>query len=249
MGRVFKPRLRRRGVEQLGEIDIEFKIVDEYTVKVNKIKHGRILTPEIQIFQQKRNVRLGLAADGFNPFGNLSQSYNMWPVILTTYNLSSWLCMKETSFMVTLLIPGPKSLGTDIDVYLRPLIDDLKKLWKLKSVKTIEVVTGKEFKMRVMFLWTINDFLARSSLSREFGLRLRVKWLQHAPEAICQVLVLGAEVELLEPGFELDDQEWVEIETFSFERLWDKLYGLETSMEDVEGVCAAATFMVQKEEM
>nr|GFC85192.1 hypothetical protein [Tanacetum cinerariifolium] len=38
---------------------------------------------------EPRNVRLGLAADGFNPFGNLSQSYSMWPVILTTYNLPS----------------------------------------------------------------------------------------------------------------------------------------------------------------
>jgi hypothetical protein len=36
---------------------------------------------------EKRNVRLGLAADGFNPYGNLSQSYSMWPVILTTYNM------------------------------------------------------------------------------------------------------------------------------------------------------------------
>ncbi|GJS35606.1 hypothetical protein Tco_0533988 [Tanacetum coccineum] len=87
---------------------------------------------------EPRNVRLGLAADGFNPFGNLSQAYSMWPMILTTYNLPSWLCMKESYFMMTLLIPGPKSPGKDIDVYLRPLIEDLK---------------------------TINDFPARSSLS------------------------------------------------------------------------------------
>nr|GFC11612.1 hypothetical protein [Tanacetum cinerariifolium] len=68
----------------------------------------------------------GLAADGFNPFGNLSQAYNMWLVILTTYNLLPWLCMKESSFMLKLLILSPKSPGKDIDVYLRPLIDDLK---------------------------------------------------------------------------------------------------------------------------
>ncbi|GJS68642.1 hypothetical protein Tco_0683207 [Tanacetum coccineum] len=88
--------------------------------------------------KEPRNVRLGLAADGFNPFENLSQAYNMWPVILITYNLPPWLCMKESSFMPTLLIPGPKSPGKDIDVYLRPWIEDLK---------------------------TINDFPARSSLS------------------------------------------------------------------------------------
>ncbi|GJV13870.1 RNA-directed DNA polymerase, eukaryota [Tanacetum coccineum] len=30
--------------------------------------------------KEPRNVRLGLAADGFNPFGNLSQAYNMLPI-------------------------------------------------------------------------------------------------------------------------------------------------------------------------
>nr|GEU66976.1 hypothetical protein [Tanacetum cinerariifolium] len=115
--------------------------------------------------QQPRNVRLGLAANGFNPFGNLSQSYSMWPVILTTYNLHPWLCMKESSFMLTLSIPGPKSPGKDIDVYLRLLIDDLKDLWAKPGVDTIDVSTGLKFNMRAMVLWTINDFPARSSLS------------------------------------------------------------------------------------
>ena len=41
-----------------------------------------------------RNVRQDLAANGFNLFGNMSTSYSMWPVVLTTYNLPPWLCMK-----------------------------------------------------------------------------------------------------------------------------------------------------------
>nr|GEX32232.1 hypothetical protein [Tanacetum cinerariifolium] len=114
---------------------------------------------------EPRNVRLGLAADGFNPFGNLSQSYSMWPVILTTYNLPPWLCMKESSFILTLLIPSHKPLGKDIDVYLRPLIDDLNDLWAKPDVETIDVATGLKFNMGAMVLWTINDFPARSSLS------------------------------------------------------------------------------------
>ncbi|GKC38256.1 hypothetical protein Tco_1050640 [Tanacetum coccineum] len=84
----------------------------------------------------------GLAADGLNPFGKLSQSYNMCPVILTTYNMPPWLCMKESSLMLMLLILDPKSPGKDIDVYLRPLIDDLKDLWALKGVETIDIATG-----------------------------------------------------------------------------------------------------------
>ncbi|GKA47822.1 reverse transcriptase domain-containing protein [Tanacetum coccineum] len=114
---------------------------------------------------EPRNVRFGLADDGFNPFGNLSQSYSMWPVILTTYNSPLWLCMKESSLMLMLLIPCPKSLGKDIDVYLRPLIDDLKDLWALKGVKTIDVSTYQTFNMRVMLLWNIKDFPTQSSLS------------------------------------------------------------------------------------
>nr|GEY60558.1 hypothetical protein [Tanacetum cinerariifolium] len=92
--------------------------------------------------KEPRNVRLGLAADGFNSFGNLSQAYSIWPVILTTYNLPLWLCMKESSFMPTLLILGPKSPGKDIDVYLRPLIEDRKVLWDREGVETIDKGQG-----------------------------------------------------------------------------------------------------------
>ncbi|GJX11031.1 hypothetical protein Tco_0200890 [Tanacetum coccineum] len=89
----------------------------------------------------------------------------MWSVILTTYNLPPWFCMKESSFMLTLLIPGPKSPGKDIDVYLRPLIEDLKVLWDRKGVETIDIASGQKFNMRATVLWIINDFPARSSLS------------------------------------------------------------------------------------
>ena len=53
-----------------------------------------------------RNVRLGLASDGFNPFGNMSTNYSTWPVILVPYNLPPWMCMKQSSLMLSLIIPG-----------------------------------------------------------------------------------------------------------------------------------------------
>ena len=76
-----------------------------------------------------RNIRLGLATDGFNPFKDLSSKYSCWPVVLTIYNLPPSLCMSKESLMLSLLIPGPKQPGNDIDVYLAPLVDDLKLLW------------------------------------------------------------------------------------------------------------------------
>jgi hypothetical protein len=72
---------------------------------------------------ESRNVRLGLTADGFNPFGSMSISHSTWPVMLVPYNLPPWMCMKQTSWILSLVIPGPSSPGMDIDVYLQPLID------------------------------------------------------------------------------------------------------------------------------
>ena len=68
--------------------------------------------------QEPQNVRLGLASDGFNHFGNMSISFSMWPVVLIPYNLPSWMCMKQTFFMLSLLIPSPPAPGHDIDIYL-----------------------------------------------------------------------------------------------------------------------------------
>ena len=43
---------------------------------------------------ESRNVRLGLASDGFNPFSNMSTIHNTWLVVLILYNLPPWMFMK-----------------------------------------------------------------------------------------------------------------------------------------------------------
>jgi hypothetical protein len=111
-----------------------------------------------------RNLRLGLSSDGFNPFGDLSSRYSCWPVILTTYNLPPSLCMSKENLMLTLLIPGPKQPGNDIDVYLEPLIEDLKELW-INGVSAYDAFTKSVFNLKAILMWTINDFPAYGNLS------------------------------------------------------------------------------------
>jgi len=65
-----------------------------------------------------QNIRLGLATDGFNPFGKMSSSYSMWPVFLIPYNFPPWQCMEQSNFMMCLLIPGPSCPGKDMDLFL-----------------------------------------------------------------------------------------------------------------------------------
>ena len=90
-------------------------------------KHFNIVHPDFAV--ENRNVRLGLCIDGFQPYRQSGQQYSSWPVILMVYNLPPWLCMKETSIFLTMLVPGLRNPKQKLDVFLQPLIAELKELW------------------------------------------------------------------------------------------------------------------------
>ncbi|XP_047333830.1 uncharacterized protein LOC124937589 isoform X1 [Impatiens glandulifera] len=113
---------------------------------------------------EHRNVRLGLCSDGFAPFGQYGKAYSCWPVILTPYNLPPGMCMKSPYMFISLIIPGPKSPQRKIDIFLQPLIDELKMLWNV-GVPTYDVSRGDTFIMKAMLLWTVSDFPAYGMLS------------------------------------------------------------------------------------
>jgi hypothetical protein len=59
--------------------------------------------------------------------------------------------------MLTILVSRPKQLGDCIDVYLRPLVDDLKILWKSRVLEVWDEYKRVEFTMHGMLFTTIND--------------------------------------------------------------------------------------------
>jgi len=120
-------------------------------------------TREPTFADDSRNLRLALATDGFNPFGNMSKQYSMWPVLLTPLNLPPWECVNPANCFMSLLIPGPKSPGKDFDLFLEPLIEELLDLWK--GVSTYDACTGRKFNLCAAVLWCIHDFPALSTLS------------------------------------------------------------------------------------
>jgi hypothetical protein len=52
--------------------------------------------------------------------------------------------MKQMSFILSLIIPGPSSPGMDIDVYLQPLINELQELWNV-GVSTFDASKKNNF--------------------------------------------------------------------------------------------------------
>ncbi|KAK9070391.1 hypothetical protein SSX86_010793 [Deinandra increscens subsp. villosa] len=117
-----------------------------------------------QFANDSRSVRLGLASDGFNPFSNMSTSYSMWPVILMPYNMPPWCTLHKSNFLLSLLIPGPKSPGRDFDVFLRPLVDELTVLWR-DGVEAYDEYSKSNFRLHAAVIWTISDFPAYAYLS------------------------------------------------------------------------------------
>ena len=95
--------------------------------------------------------------------------------------------------MLTLLIPGKKQPGNDIDVYLQPILDDFSELWTL-GVEMYDAFKREMFNLKAILLWTINDFPAYGNLAGvttkgEFacpvcGPETKSKWLQLANKTV-----------------------------------------------------------------
>jgi len=62
------------------------------------------------------------------------------------------------------VIPSPSSSGRNIDVCLRPLIDELTQLWSSGAL-TYNILRKQNFVMRSALMWTINDFLPYGMVS------------------------------------------------------------------------------------
>lgn len=67
--------------------------------------------------------------------------------------------MKESSFILSLLIPGPSGPKNQIEVYLQPLIDALMELWKV-GIDTYDASRDESFMLKAALIWTINNFPA-----------------------------------------------------------------------------------------
>ncbi|XP_075101708.1 uncharacterized protein LOC142177141 [Nicotiana tabacum] len=65
---------------------------------------------------------------------------------------------------VRLGLSSDGSLGNDIDVYLRPLIEELKELWET-GIDTFDAETNQTFRMCAALMWTVSDFPALAMLS------------------------------------------------------------------------------------
>ena len=73
------------------------------------------------------------------------------------------MCITTPHMFLTCIIPGPTNPKNKIDVYLQPLINELKMPWD--DVQTYDISMRQNFVMRAALMWTVNDFPALRMLS------------------------------------------------------------------------------------
>jgi hypothetical protein len=112
-----------------------------------------------------RSIQFAMSTDGVNTFSNQSSTHSTCPIVLSLYNLPPWLCKKHKYMMLKILVSGAKQPGDRTDVYLRPLVDDLKILWKPGVKEVWDEYKCEEFTMCSMLFTTINDNLVHRNLS------------------------------------------------------------------------------------
>jgi hypothetical protein len=80
------------------------------------------------------------------------------------YNLPPWLCHKGKYLLLTTVISGPKQAGIDIDVFLEPLMEDMRKLWE-HGVNVWDEYRKEHFNLMAIIFFVINDNLAHLALT------------------------------------------------------------------------------------
>jgi len=110
-----------------------------------------------QDFASERiNIRFALSTDGINPFAERSSKHNTWPMILTIYNLPPWLMQKQKYLLLTILISRPIQPRVDMDVFLEPLMEEMKMLW-IQGVQMMDEYRKDSFTLRAIIFVMIND--------------------------------------------------------------------------------------------
>ena len=113
------------------------------------------------------DLRLQISCDGICLFKQHKSSWSAWPVIATILNLPPWLITKKFFTLLALLIPGRSQVPfQNFDVWIRPLIEEMKTLWRGVPAYDVCKPEGERIcNLRAAILYTTHDFPGYGTVS------------------------------------------------------------------------------------
>ena len=91
------------------------------------MKHIEDTWPE-KFKDEVRSLQISIAMDGIKPYSLKNTKYSVWTVVVINNNTPTWFSMKNEHLMLAFIVPGRRQVK-NMDVYLQPLVDELKELW------------------------------------------------------------------------------------------------------------------------
>ncbi|XP_074298224.1 uncharacterized protein LOC141629053 [Silene latifolia] len=150
------------------DYELECEYVGSYLISRTVSRYKEIIKPDVQTFGIANfNYFYGLGINSkswFHPERKVRKVNCLLSSKILIAAIEQILFAQRKYLMLSLLISGPKQPGNDIDVYLEPLIDDLKLLWDT-GVDVYDAYHAETFNLRAMIYCTINDFPAYGNLS------------------------------------------------------------------------------------
>ena len=75
------------------------------------------------------NLRLSITIDSVNPYSQPNNTYTIYNVVVINNNIPPSLSVHNGHLMLALIVPGRRQVK-NMDVYLRPMIEEFKELWE-----------------------------------------------------------------------------------------------------------------------
>ena len=109
---------------------------------------------------EEQSLRLSIDMDGVNPYSLQNTSYSICPIVVIKNNIPPWLSMKNEHLMLYLIVLGRRQVK-NMDVYVQPLIDELKELWEGIHVYDVSrpIATERSFTLYDICAYTTPDYL------------------------------------------------------------------------------------------
>ena len=97
--------------------------------------------------------------DGVNPYSLQNTNYCVCPVVVINRDIPPWLSVKNEHLMLALIVPDRRQVK-NMDVYLQPLVDELKELWDGINVYDVSrpITAKRSFMLYGICAYTIHDY-------------------------------------------------------------------------------------------
>ena len=122
------------------------------------MKHIEDTWPE-KFMDEVQNLQLNITMDRINPYSLQNTNYYVFPIVLINNNKSPWLSMNNENLTFALIVSSRRQVK-NMDIYLQPLVNQLKELWERINIYYVSrpITVERIFMLYGICAYTTHDY-------------------------------------------------------------------------------------------